>query len=237
VKAKKKKARGGPFEALLPLKRDLEKKEHEAASKKSAPSPTAKSTAPAEPEDEVLSFHRLFAGVAPLDRSRAGRVPRQRIERSAAAEQASRYGAETERAEAEAVHERLRTLVEGATRFEVADDGEHVEGRRVDVPMSALRRLRRGLLPIDGRADLHGLTVDEARVRLDVFLRAMRTRGERCVLVIHGKGRHSVAGVAVLRGEVSAWLSQGAASAHVAAFATARSEDGGQGAMYVLLRK
>ena len=233
----KKKGRGGPFEALLPLKRDLEKKERESASRKPPPSPPARPLAPTEPEDEVLSFHRLFAGVAPLDRSRAGRVPRQRVERSAAAEHASRHRAETERAEAQAVHERLRTLVEATARFELTDDGEHVEGRRVDVPVTELRRLRRGLQPIDGRVDLHGSTVDEARVRLEVFLRTMRTRGERCVLVIHGKGRNSAGGVAVLRGEVSAWLSQGASSAHVAAFTTARREDGGEGAMYVLLRR
>jgi DNA-nicking Smr family endonuclease len=41
----------------------------------------------------------------------------------------------------------------------------------------------------------------------------------------------------VLRGEISAWLSQGAASEHVAAFATARAADGGEGALYLLLRR
>jgi DNA-nicking Smr family endonuclease len=65
----------------------------------------------------------------------------------------------------------------------------------------------------------------------------MRARGERCVLVIHGKGQHSAGGIGVLRGEIAAWLSQGACSASVAAFATARGDDGGEGAMYVLLRK
>jgi DNA-nicking Smr family endonuclease len=44
-------------------------------------------------------------------------------------------------------------------------------------------------------------------------------------------------GLGVLRGEISAWLSQGASSEHVAAFATARSGDGGSGAVYVLLRR
>jgi DNA-nicking Smr family endonuclease len=135
------------------------------------------------------------------------------------------------------VHERLRSLVEAAARFEVTDDGAHVEGRRIDVPVSALRRMRRGLLPIDARIDLHGMTVAEAGPRLEVFLRTMRARGERCVLVIHGKGQHSQGGVGVLRGEVSAWLSQGPCSANVAAFATARVDDGGEGAMYVLIRK
>jgi DNA-nicking Smr family endonuclease len=234
----KKKSRGGPFEALRAIKIDLEKKEREASTKKAAPPPPPpKAAAKAESEDEALSLHRLFAGVQPLDRSRAGRLPRQRVERSAAAEHAAQKGAATELADAEAVHERLRALVEAAARFEVTDDGTRVEGRRIDMPVSALRRLRRGLLPVDARIDLHGMTVAEAGPRLEAFLRTMRARGERCVLVIHGKGQHSQGGVAVLRGEVSAWLSQGPSSAHVAAFTTARVDDGGEGAMYVLMRR
>jgi DNA-nicking Smr family endonuclease len=59
----------------------------------------------------------------------------------------------------------------------------------------------------------------------------MRARGERCVLVIHGKG------MGVLRGEIAAWLSQGKAKESVLAFATARQEDGGEGAVYVALRR
>jgi DNA-nicking Smr family endonuclease len=235
VSAKKKS--GGPFEALRAIKNDLEKKEREAPPKKQAPPPPPKPSVQTEVEDEGLTFHRLFAGVQPLDRSRGGRLPREHVERSPAAERAALHGEETERTEAEAVRERLRALVEATARFEVADDGAHVEGRRIDVPVSALRRLRRGLSPIDGRIDLHGMTVPEAAPRLEAFLRTMRAKGERCVLVIHGKGQHSQGGVAVLRGEVSAWLSQGACSVHVAAFATARSSDGGEGAMYVLLRK
>jgi DNA-nicking Smr family endonuclease len=65
----------------------------------------------------------------------------------------------------------------------------------------------------------------------------MRARGERCVLVIHGKGEHSPQGMGVLRGEIAAWLSQGPSSQHVAAFVSARAQDGGDGAVYVLLRR
>jgi DNA-nicking Smr family endonuclease len=121
-------------------------------------------------------------------------------------------------------------------RFEVSDDGKRVEGRRIDVPPSLVRELRRGALPIDSRLDLHGLHAEAAHVRLLEFLRTMRTRGERCVLVIHGKGEHSPAG-GVLRGEIAAWLSQGRAREHVAAFTTAQAEDGGEGAVYVALRR
>jgi DNA-nicking Smr family endonuclease len=159
------------------------------------------------------------------------------VERSASVDARARQGREAARAEADAVHEHLRTLVEGRTRFEVNDDGHRVEGRRVDLPMDALRKLRRGLLPVDGRLDLHGMGTGEARGQLELFLRTMRARHERCVLVIHGKGEHSPGRMGVLRGEIAAWLSQGASSEHVAAFTTAGADDGGEGAVYVLLKK
>jgi len=54
---------------------------------------------------------------------------------------------------------------------------------------------------------------------------------------VHVKGEHSPGRVGVLRGEIAAWLSQGTASAHVEAFATAQPEDGGEGAVYVLLAR
>jgi DNA-nicking Smr family endonuclease len=234
---KKAKKSAGPFDALRALKEDLEKRDRAAPGKTPAPAaipprPPARSA----PEDDALVMHRLFAGVEPLDRSR-GRLPKQAIERSPDIEQLSKKAEDAARIEAEAVHEHLRTLVEGRGRFEVEDDGARVAGRRVDVPFDALRRLRRGLLPIDARIDLHGLRAREARTHLELFLRTMRARGERCVLVIHGKGAHSPDGTGVLRGEIAAWLSQSAGSEHVAAFATATGGDGGEGAVYVLLRR
>jgi DNA-nicking Smr family endonuclease len=203
--------------------------------KQAAPPPPSRKAAQ-QPDEDALLLHRLYAGVTPLERSRE-RVPKQRVERSAAAERAAKRGSDAADADAAAVHEHLRTLVEGGERFEVADDGRRVEGRRIDLPLDVLRRLRRGRLPIDARLDLHGMGVREARAQLEVFLRTMRSRGERCVLVIHGKGEHSPQGSGVLRGEIAAWLSQSSASEHIAAFATAGEADGGEGAVYVLLRR
>lgn len=131
----------------------------------------------------------------------------------------------------------LDALIGGGSRFEVQDDGTCLEGRRPEVPMPTLRKLRRGVFPVDARLDMHGMTVTEAKDALAMFLRVQRQKGERCVLVIHGKGAHSTGGVGVLRGEIGAWLSQGGCAAHVLAFASAHAEDGGTGAMYVLLRQ
>ncbi|MGA7120446.1 MAG: Smr/MutS family protein [Polyangiaceae bacterium] len=246
---KKPKGGSGPFDALRALKEKLSAEEEKAPPKK-PPYMPPKPTAPPQPEDEALLFHRLLSGVKPLDRSH-GRVPKDRGERSdtesrgaaplarekTLAERAAERGPAADQAEAAAVHARLRELVEGGERFEMADDGRRIEGRRVDLPLDALRRLRRGLMPIDARLDLHGMRVQEARTELDHFLRTMRARGERCLLVVHGKGEHSPQGMGVLRGEMGAWLSQGPSSQHVAAFVTAREVDGGEGAVYVLLRR
>jgi DNA-nicking Smr family endonuclease len=245
---KPKKPPPSPFDALRSLKKTLEDEEKrkaeaegKAGTRRTSAAPaapaarsSAKSTAAEGAEDEALLLARMFAGVTPLDRSRAPRhrSPDERVDPNRA-----RRAAEQAQREADAVHARLKALVEDTARFEVADDGTHVEGRRVDLPVDALRRLRRGALPVDARLDLHGLTAERAHQELAAFLRTTRARGERCVLVIHGKGDHSPGGVGVLRGEIAAWLSQGSASDQVAAFATARPDDGGAGAVYVLLRR
>ena len=149
-----------------------------------------KRTAESDREDE-LAFHRMMSGVVPLE-GRGSRVP---VAGTAWVEPGKVKPAdlrEKAREEAKAVLDHLHHLVDDAVRFEVTDDGTRVEGRRVDVPPNLVRELRRGVLPIDGRLDLHGLGAEAARERLLEFLRTQRARGERCVLVIHGKGEHSV---------------------------------------------
>ncbi|HSY23429.1 MAG TPA: Smr/MutS family protein [Polyangiaceae bacterium] len=244
---KKDKAGNSPFEALRPLKEKMTRKEAEARAaaagggKAGAPAPKPAParhavSAPQDQEDDAMLLRRLFAGVEPLDRTR-GRTSAQTLEPSAEARHAAAWGPSKAREEADAVHEHLRALVEGRTKFEVADDGRRVEGRRIDIPHDAVRDLRRGRFPIDGRLDMHGMSIVDARAELESFLRATRARGERCVLVIHGKGSHSPGGSGILRGEIAAWLSQGPASEHIAAFATAQGDDGGEGAVYVMLRR
>jgi DNA-nicking Smr family endonuclease len=188
------------------------------------------------PQEDELTFHRMMSGVTPLE-DRGSRVTvsgTARVEPKVTKQVDLR---ERAKEEAKSVLDHLHHLVDDGVRFEVSDDGRRVEGRRLDVPPNLVRELRRGVLPIDGRLDLHGLGAEDARSKLLEFLKTQRARGERCVLVIHGKGEHSERGNGVLRGEISAWLSQGRAREHVAAFATAREEDGGEGAVYVALRR
>jgi DNA-nicking Smr family endonuclease len=72
---------------------------------------------------------------------------------------------------------------------------------------------------------------------VDEFLRASRSAGKRCVLVVHGRGLHSKDQLPVLKDALRTWLATARFARHVLAFATARPVDGGGGAIYVLLRR
>ncbi len=94
-----------------------------------------------------------------------------------------------------------------------------------------LRKLRK--LPIQDRLDLHGLSSDAARLLLQQFLHHANAQAMRCVLVIHGKGMNSQAGVAVLKIRTRHWLMQ---HETVLAYCDAPENQGGAGAVLVLLR-
>jgi len=112
------------------------------------------------------------------------------------------------------------------------ESGEELLHRREGVPESVLRRLRQGLYAVRDEIDLHGMTQDEARVALAGFLAESMLHGNRCVRVIHGKGRGSGQRGPVLKSAVNRWLRR---HGDVRAFCSARRNDGGTGAVYVLL--
>ena len=105
--------------------------------------------------------------------------------------------------------------------------------QRAGVRLQVMRRLRRGLYPIEDELDLHGLTQTAARQRLADFLARSRDGGCRCVRIIHGKGYRSGVRGPILKTAVNLWLRR---HTDVMAFVSARAIDGGAGAMYVLLR-
>lgn len=99
------------------------------------------------------------------------------------------------------------------------------------------RRMRRGQVNIGGRIDLHGLTQAEAHRALDAFLDAAWHAGKREVLVITGKGTRADGSIGVLREQVPRWLNAHPNRAKVVAFSYAAPKDGGEGALYVRLKK
>jgi DNA-nicking Smr family endonuclease len=107
-------------------------------------------------------------------------------------------------------------------------------GRRVK------QRLARGTLAIDARLDLHGFTQARAHDALLAFLRTARGNGWTLVLVITGKGvsfGDAIAERGVLRRQVPQWLRLPEFRAHVVSFEPAHVGHGGEGALYLRLRR
>ncbi len=105
--------------------------------------------------------------------------------------------------------------------------------QRAGVRTQVVRKLRRGLFPIEDELDLHGLTQMAARDQLARFLAYNRDAGRRCIRIIHGKGYRSGTRGPILKIAVDLWLRR---HPDVMAFTSARPIDGGTGAVYVLLR-
>lgn len=96
-----------------------------------------------------------------------------------------------------------------------------------------LKRLRQGKQAIEHVLDLHGLTVEQARLELIAFLAECEALGLRHVIIVHGKGYRSK-GKPVIKPMVNRWLRDAEC---VLAFHSAQAKDGGSGSVYVLLKK
>jgi DNA-nicking Smr family endonuclease len=130
-----------------------------------------------------------------------------------------------------------RVLLEAISdEFDAAtllDVDDALSFRRPGIGLDVTRRLRKGFWSIQGEIDLHGLRREEAREALATFVREAHRRGWRCVRVVHGKGLGSPGKTPVLKGRVQSWLIQ---KSEVLAFVQARGDEGGAGALVVLLK-
>jgi DNA-nicking Smr family endonuclease len=97
------------------------------------------------------------------------------------------------------------------------------------------RRLSRERDPIEARIDLHGYGRFQAQDALTAFLIGAQTRGYRSVLVITGQGRRGGSGV--IRASVHEWLTGPSLRGVVSGFAPAARHHGGDGALYVTIRR
>ena len=104
------------------------------------------------------------------------------------------------------------------------------------IDRATAERLKRGLLAIDARLDLHGMTQAEAHRALSAFIAASREGGRRCVLVITGRGLGQ-SGPGVLKSSVPRWLEEPQLRRQILAIAPAQPHHGGAGATYLLLRR
>ena len=107
--------------------------------------------------------------------------------------------------------------------------------RKNSVRRNEMKELLAGRIRPEEHVDLHGLTRPKARKHLAEAIASARAEGQRCLLIIVGRGRHSRDGEGVLRAEIPGWLSHPDLADQIAAFGPALPRDGGRGALYVLM--
>ena len=113
------------------------------------------------------------------------------------------------------------------------ESGEELLYLRTGQSPDVLSKLRRGFWVVQAQIDLHGLISDEAREYVAEFLSSCKKRNIRCVRIVHGKGLGSRNREPVLKHKLRNWLMQ---KDEVIAYAQAKPEDGGSGAVIVLLK-
>ena len=104
------------------------------------------------------------------------------------------------------------------------------------------RKLAKAGIEPDFTLDLHGHTLDQAYHRLDRGMRQAKAMGARLVLVVTGKARPvdpADRGRArgAIRAKILDWLAAGDHGADIAAVRKAHRRHGGEGALYLVLRR
>lgn len=104
---------------------------------------------------------------------------------------------------------------------------------RSGIQKSVFRKLRSGSYRISDELDLHGLSLKQAKKILVYYLQEAVQFEGCCIRIIHGKGHRSSNNKPVLKTHVNHWLSE---HDRVLAFHSTKPKDGGEGAVYVLLK-
>ena len=220
MKKKKKDPFNPAFQSLkgkVKTARDQAKKQVQASPKKPEPAPN----------DRNL-FLDAMSGVEPLLEKREKITPPPgRVKKP------SHPAPDDERE----VMTHLYGLVKGSVDMDITFSDEYMEGSVRGLDHKILRKLKRGEFPVKDFIDLHGLTRQEAEIKVRDFLARSHRLGRRCVLIVHGRGLNSPDSFPVLKDGLPIWLGRGPVRKIVLAFATARPYDGGTGAAYVLLKK
>ncbi|MBO4335358.1 MAG: Smr/MutS family protein [Desulfovibrio sp.] len=171
-------------------------------------------------EKEWQSFLKAVDGVEPLNEER-GRIVRP----------------ESRPQTASPVPCDFASMLESRLEFQLFCRDEYLEGQIAGLDQLIMDKLRSGNLSPEAHLDLHGFTVVQAFEALRGFIKSSWYKGLRNLLLIPGRGRNSLDGIAVLRSKLPHWLTQEPLKRVVLAFCTAQPADGGPGSIYVLLRK
>lgn len=182
------------------------------------------------PEDEEQIFRQAMQDVQPLqDKGKGRKVLPQ--------DKQSKQDLDNPKTQMQSPKEYLQDLIQGKVDFQIEYSEEYLQGNVRGLDSRIMRKLKSGELSPEAHLDLHGQTLEQAKVSLISFVRDHYLNGRRCLLIIPGRGKNSPQGRSVIREHIQPWLTQDPLKRVVLAFSTAKPLHGGTGALYILLRK
>lgn len=194
-------------------------------SKQAAPPPPPKpKKGSAAPDDEEEMFLMAMGGVTPIVNRGSAAPPPKDLRPKIASD------------EAEALAQ-LAELVTAQGAFTVVATDSAIEAAAPGVDQRLIASVRKGNFPVQGKLDVTKVPLVDAPNQVERFLADARRDGKRCVLLVLSTAPDARPQLPVLKDQLKGWISRGRIAKSVLAFATARPQDGGAGALYVLLRR
>lgn len=174
-------------------------------------------------DDDEKLFREAMRGIKPLKSSnrielKSEKVHKKIIRRVNKTEMESNISRDT-------YYIRDREDVTGECRLNFSQPG---------LDPKVLKQLKAGKYQIELTIDLHGYTLAEAEQKLIKAWHYIDDNQLRSLLIIHGKGKQAVGSKAILKSLVNRFLHS---MPNVLAFCSAKPQNGGVGAVYVLLKR
>ncbi|ALD03129.1 MAG: Smr/MutS family protein [Acinetobacter sp.] len=175
------------------------------------------------PEDDEALFKKSMHGVKKMDTSNIAKIEKdkkKKLDSQTLAKRASAIGPmQTDNAELSDTQAMLNPVASQAT----------LSYRIATLQHKVFEDLKAGNLRWFEAVDLHGCTVEDARMAVLQIIQMAKDENQNVIKIVHGKGPE-----AILKTYVNGWLRQ---HRDVLAFVSAPEKQGGTGAVLVLLKR
>ena len=179
--------------------------------------------APPEPEDDFALFQKQMQGVQKMETANIAKIeknPKKKIDAQTLANRAAAEGP---------MHTDATELSDTQAMLNPVASQAALSYRIATLQHKVFEDLKAGNIRWFEAVDLHGCTVEEARVAVLQVIQMAKDENQNVIKIVHGKGPE-----AILKTYVNGWLRQ---HRDVLAFVSAPEKQGGTGAVLVLLKR
>ncbi|APU49260.1 MULTISPECIES: Smr/MutS family protein [Acinetobacter] len=182
-----------------------------------------KSQAVEEEMEDTELFKKALTGVKPIDNGNIAQIKPKRVKKIDAQTLAKRAAAEG------SAEQELTEISDTQAILNPVASQAALSYRIATLQHKVFEDLKAGKIRWFEAVDLHGCTVEQARAAVLQIIQMAKDENQNVIKIVHGKGPE-----AILKTYVNGWLRQ---HRDVLAFVSAPENQGGTGAVLVLLKR